>query len=192
MTAAGTTNFPTGRPPIRRRSYQGMTSRRITTAARSAVDFQTPNTAIAIRPMPIQTTALTARLVSFDCASHRSCERPTAPSAAHHQLEIVARIRRRTSAAFRCPLAEKALGAKDEDQDEYREHDRLRPVAPRHVPRQAVVVRLDESDHQCAEDRARQVADAAEDSRGERDQAELEAGVVANFVEVERVRQPAG
>src|SRR4051812_15170452 len=102
-----------------------MTSSKITIAASRPVDFHTPKTAIAIRPIPIQTTDLTARRVSFDCASQRSCERPTAASAAHHQPEIVPRIRLRTSAAFRCSLAQEALGAEDEDQDENREHDRL-------------------------------------------------------------------
>src|SRR5436305_1027817 len=77
--------------------------------------------------------------------------------------------------AFRRPLAEEALGAEDEDQDEDREHDRLRPVGPRHVPRQALVPRLDQADQRRAEDGAGEVPGAAEHRGRERDQAELEA-----------------
>src|SRR6476619_5530743 len=98
------------------RSYQVTTRSRITIATRSAVDFHTPKSAIAMRPMPTQTTALTVRRVNFESPSQRSCDRPTAASAVHHQREIVVRIRLRTSAAFRRPLAEEALGAEDEDQ----------------------------------------------------------------------------
>ena len=47
---------------------------------------------------------------------------------------------------------------------------------------EALVERLDEPDHDRADDGAREVADAAEHGRGERDQAELEAGVVAHVV----------
>ena len=44
---------------------------------------------------------------------------------------------------------------------------------------QEIVERLDQADEDAAQDRALQVADAAEDGGSERDEAELEAGVVA-------------
>src|SRR5581483_5241541 len=179
-------------PAIESRSYHGITSSRTTTAAMSAVDFQTPKSAISASEIPTHMTALTARRVSFGSASQRSRGNPTAASAAHHAAVTRARRRRRTSGAFRCPLAEETLGAEDEDQDQDREHDRLRPVAARHVPGQAVVVRLDEADRERAEHGAGQVADAAEDGGGERDQPQLEAGVVADLVEVQRVQEAAG
>src|SRR5438477_3757362 len=67
-----------------------------------------------------------------------------------------------TSAAFRCPFAEQALGTEDEDQDQDREHDRLGPVGARSLPAEALVEGLDEPDQQGAEDGAGQVADPAE------------------------------
>src|SRR6266550_6657895 len=87
---------------------------------------------------------------------------------------------RATLATFRCPLAEEALGPEDQDQDQEGEDDRLGPVAPRGVPAQPLVERLDEADQHRAEDGARQVADPAEHGRGERDQAELEALIEAD------------
>ena len=60
------------------------------------------------------------------------------------------------------------------------------------VPVEPFVERLDQPDQDRAEDGARQVADAAEHGRGERDQPELEALVEAHGRHVERVEQPGG
>jgi hypothetical protein len=60
------------------------------------------------------------------------------------------------------------------------------------VPREALVVGLDEADRHRAEHGARQVADAAENGSGEGDQPELEARVVAHLAEVEGVEEAGG
>src|SRR5689334_18538423 len=108
------------------RFQTGIATNAMTAASPSAVVFHTPNAAIRIRRIPIQTTVFTARRVSSGNAFHRSCVRPAAPSALHQPFEIA----RRTSPAFRCSLAEEALGAEDEDEDQDREDDRLGPVTP--------------------------------------------------------------
>ena len=64
-----------------------------------------------------------------------------------------------------------------------------RPVATGGEPREAFVEGLDEPDDERPEDGAGQVADAAEHGGRERDQPELEAGVVAH-VELEQVDDP--
>src|SRR4051794_28145948 len=76
------------------------------------------------------------------------------------------------SATFRRPFAEQSLGTEDEDEDQNREDDRLRPLRARRMPRETLVELLDEPDEDCAQDGAREVADPAEHGRGERDQAE--------------------
>src|SRR4051812_8144878 len=62
-----------------------------------------------------------------------------------------------TSATFRRLLAKEPLGAEHQDQDQDREDDGLRPVGARHVPREALVPRLDQSDRDCPEHRTRKV-----------------------------------
>src|SRR5207247_9271587 len=74
--------------------------------------------------------------------------------------------------ALRSALAEQALGTEHEDQDQDREDDRLGPVTPGRVPPEPVVERLDESDHEPAEDRSGEVADPAQPSRGDGAQAD--------------------
>src|SRR5512133_1038310 len=118
--------------------------------------FQTANAATRARKIATQSAALTARRTPGRKLRQRSCGRPTTPRAAHHPRVICPAMRRRTSGAFRCPLAEEPLGTEHEDEDEDREDDRLRPVAARHVPGEALVVRLDEADRKRAEDRARE------------------------------------
>src|SRR5579884_681964 len=113
-----------------------MKSSASTAATASAVVFQTPKIATRTSPIASQTTILTARRRARGCASQRVCGSLAAPSTVHHAREI----RRRTSAAFRCPLAEQTLGAEDEDEDEDREDDRLGPVRARRVPGKPLVV----------------------------------------------------
>src|SRR3954447_13957908 len=96
------------------------------------------------------------------------------------------------SGAFRRALAEQTLGAEHEDQDQDREDDRLRPVATGGMPAQPLVERLDEPDAERAEHGAGEIPDAAEHGSSERDESELEAGVVANLAEVQRVEQAGG
>jgi hypothetical protein len=97
-----------------------------------------------------------------------------------------------TSATLRLILSETPFRPEDEDHDQDREHDRLRPVGPRHVPREALVPRLDQADRDGAEDGARQVADAAEHRGGERDQPKLEALVEPHRRRPQRVERPRG
>src|SRR5947199_1486256 len=75
---------------------------------------------------------------------------------------------------LRRDLAEDALGLEDHDHDEDREDDGLAPLL---AEPHAVVQVLDDPDEEAAEDGARQVADPAEHRRGERDEAQAEAGV---------------
>src|SRR5918996_5069007 len=84
-----------------------------------------------------------------------------------------------TLRALRRPLAENALRAEDEHRDQDPEHDRAGPVAARR-PVEALVESLHHPDHHRPEDGARQVPDAPEHRRRERDQPELETGVVAD------------
>src|SRR3954471_20731903 len=114
--APGTTRFPCGS-----RVQSGMTSSATTAGTTSADGFHTPKSAMSTSAIASQTIVFTARRTSGDCARQRDCGRPTAPSPRHHVPEIA----RRTSAAFRCLLAEQSLGAEDEDEDEDREDDRL-------------------------------------------------------------------
>src|SRR5438876_443176 len=123
---------------------------RPTAAARSAELSHTPKTAISASTTASQIAVFTARRVAEGSASQRSCGRPTAPRAVHHAREIDWRRRRFTSSAFRRPLAEQPFGPEDEDQDEDREDDRLRPVAAGRVPAEPVVVCLDEADRERA------------------------------------------
>src|SRR5262245_60710019 len=150
--------------------------------------FQTPNSATRTSPIATHRTALTARRIRGSTRPQRSSVRPTEPSATHHASAMLLLISA-PLATFGRPFSEQALGPEDDDQDQDREHDRLRPVAPRHVPGEALVERLDEADAQRAEHRAREVADPAEHGRGERDQPELEALVEPHLGEVEDVRQ---
>src|SRR3989304_4085836 len=69
-------------------------------------------------------------------------------------------FRRSTSASLGRAFAEEALGPEDEDHDQDREHDRLRPVRARRVPGETLVERLDHPDQQRTEHGARQVAQA--------------------------------
>src|SRR3954471_12933224 len=94
-----------------------------------------------------------------------------------------------TLATLRGPLAEEALGAEDEDDDQDREHHRLGPVAPRRVPAEPLVESLDQPDQQGPENGSGKVADAAEHRRREGDQPELEALVEADRACVERVEK---
>ena len=77
-------------------------------------------------------------------------------------------------------------GPEHEDQHEVAEHDRRRPLRADPV----VGDLLDDADDQAAEDGALEVADAAHDRRGERDQAGGEAGEEPHVGLVERVDQP--
>ena len=79
----------------------------------------------------------------------------------------------RRSCPVRQLLAEEAGRLEDEDRDQDAEDDRLRPVR-REV---AVTERVDQAEHEGAEDGALEVADPAEDRRRERVQAEAEAEV---------------
>src|SRR5256885_9442879 len=99
--------------PYGTRFHAGTTSSATTTARASAAVFQTPNSAISSSRTPSQNAVLTPRRKMRGCASQRDCGRPTAPSADHQYGDR----RRRTSAPFRCPLAEQAFGAEDEDED---------------------------------------------------------------------------
>src|SRR6202165_6293988 len=90
------------------------------------------------------------------------------------------------------PLPKEAFGAEDEDEDEDAEDDRLRPLAARCRPVEAVVERLDHRDHHCSENSPGQVADPSEHRSRERDQADPEPFVVTNVREVERVEEPRG
>src|SRR5207237_8744458 len=120
--------------------------------------------------------AVTARWIQRGSSRHDSGVTPKRDSTAQSgALDTFGRFQTgMTSAAFRGPLAEKALGAEDEDQDQDREDDRLRPVAPRRMPGQRVVERLHETDDQCAEHGAGEVPDPAEHGGGEGGQPELE------------------
>jgi hypothetical protein len=79
-------------------------------------------------------------------------------------------------------LAQQTLWTEDEDSNKDCEDDRARPVTARREPREALVEGLDEPDDERAQDGAGEIADTAEDGRGEGDQAELEARVVADVV----------
>src|SRR5438270_7032798 len=147
----------------------------------SADHCHTPRNATSRRPMAVQIDAFTVRRAIAGSASQRARLRPSAPNALHQASEIAPPTTRRTSGAFRRSFAEQPLGAEHEDEDEDGEDDRLRPVASRRVPDEPLVEGLDESDENCAEHRAGQVADAAEDGGRERDQAELVARVVPDL-----------
>src|SRR3954449_3403921 len=123
-----------------------------------------------IRPITSHVAVTTARRTSGSSAFQRSFGRPTAPSAPHHARETCA-FNFLTLRPLRRPLAQQTLGTEHEDQDQDREDERLGPVAPRRVPGEPFVERLDEADHECAEYGAREVPDPAEDGCGERDQA---------------------
>ena len=69
-------------------------------------------------------------------------------------------------------------GRKNEGGDQDREDERPRPVASGSSV-QALVPGLDQPDHEPSDDGAIEVADPAEHGSRERDQSELEAGVVA-------------
>src|SRR5690348_16378422 len=60
------------------------------------------------------------------------------------------------------------------------------------MPVEALVPALEQTDQERAEDGTRQIADTAEDGRGERDQTELEALVVADAREVQGVDETGG
>src|SRR5665213_498551 len=136
------------------------------TAATAIAEFsQTPQIAISTRPITTQTNALIALRLCGVSAAQRSGESPALVSAAHQAAETAAAIRRATSGAFGRSLAEQALRPEHKDEDENREHDRLRPCRSRRVPREPLVVRLDEADAQRAEHGSRQVADASEHRR---------------------------
>jgi hypothetical protein len=60
------------------------------------------------------------------------------------------------------------------------------------VPAQALVVGLDEADHEGTEHCPRKVADPTEHGRRERDQPELEPLVIANIRHVEGVQEAGG
>src|SRR5215510_6421979 len=182
---------PYRKRPILSRRYWGTTSASTTAAIASADTFHTPNSATRTRPIPTQSTALIARRRFGLTRPQRSSVRPTVPSATHQDSATLPLISARL-ATFGRPFSEQALGPEDEDEDQDREHDRLRPVAPRHVPGEALVEGLDEADAQCAEHGAGEVADPAQDGRGEGDQPELEALVEPHLGEVEDVRQPRG
>src|SRR5271169_1014156 len=166
-------HLPTLRPRKVTRWYDGTTSSSTTAATSSAEFSHTPNAATSTRPIATQTTALTARRLRRGSFCQRLRDSPSAPRAAHHALEIAV-VTPLTSGAFRRSLAQQALRTEHEDQDENREHDRLRPVGSRRVPGQPFVEGLDEADAQRTEDRARQVADPAQHRCGERDQTERE------------------
>ena len=86
-------------------------------------------------------------------------------------------------------LPEDALRPEDERGDQDPEDDRPRPVATRGAV-EALVERLHAADHHRAQHGSGEVPDATEHRRGERDQPELEARVVAH-VELEQVDEPA-
>src|SRR4051794_22276871 len=77
---------------------------------------------------------------------------------------------------LRGSLAQQALRLEHHEQDEDGEDDGLVPLL---AEAEAVVEGLDQADQEAADDGAVEVADAAEHGRRERDEAELEAGVVA-------------
>src|SRR5205085_5431341 len=157
----------------------------------SADHCQTPKNTTRTRPRAVQIEAFAARRPVFGSDAQRSWLRPSAPNAFHQTSEIAPLTTRRMSGPFRRSFAEQPLGAENEDEDEDREDDRLRPVASGRVPHEPLVESLDESDEDRAEDRAGEVPDAAENGGRERDQAELVARVVADLPEVERVHEPA-
>src|SRR5262245_56288607 len=86
------------------------------------------------------------------------------------------------------PLPEDALRPEHEHDDQDPEDDRARPVAPRR-PVEPLVQSLHAADHHCPQHRSGEVPDPAEHGRGERDQPELEARVVAH-VELQEVDEP--
>src|ERR1700761_128739 len=79
-------------------------------------------------------------------------------------------------------LAEQARRLEDHDQDQVAEHDRRRPLRADPVVRDL----LDAADDDAAQHGAAQVADAAHDGRGERDQAAREALEVPDRRLIER------
>src|SRR5438270_1687043 len=176
-------------PRIVSRSQAGARSTKMTAPTASAEIFQTPKSATSTRKIATQRPALTGRRRVTGSASQRSRGSPTAPRLAHQARDSDCTTRRRTSGPLGRPLPEQPFWAEDEDQDQDGEDDRLGPVAAGRVPRQAVVVRLDEADRHRAEDGAGKVADATEHGRCECDQSEREAGVVPRLPEVEGVEE---
>src|SRR4051812_43552174 len=114
-------------PRIVSRSHFGASSRKITAPTASADVFQTPKSATSRTNATTQSPAFVARRAVGGSASQRSRGSPTAPRPVHQAREIDCTMRRRTSGSFGGSLAEQALGTEDEDQDEDREDDRLRP-----------------------------------------------------------------
>src|SRR3954465_4481928 len=165
----------------------------------NAAPCQRPDSLVANLKIGARTTNVMTKTIAATIA-RRTVIRATGPavsgrmrsssSAIQPRMGSRNPVRRRTatSASLRRPLAEQALGPEDEDQDQYREHDRLGPVAAG-GPWQAFVERLDEPDTDRAKDRAGQVADSAEHGGRERDQAELESLVVPDVRHVQRVEQ---
>src|SRR2546423_6514206 len=101
-------------------------------------------------------------------------------AAGGHSLHCAATPKRGTLAALGCSLAEDALRAKHQDRDQDREDERLGPLRPGAVPAETLVERLDQTDQEGTEDRSREISDAAENRRREREQPQLEAGVEAD------------
>ncbi len=118
----------------------------------------------------------------------------TVPSLKRPTLRGSLMPRGRVADASRCSsglprlLAQQALRPEHEDQHEVAEHDRRRPLRADPV----VGDLLDHADDQAAEDGALDVADAAHDGGGERDQAGGEAGEEPHVGLVQRVDEAGG
>src|SRR5262245_57781047 len=183
------------------RSHGGTYSTTNAIQAMKAAPRQSPGSLVANLKIGASTTKVIRKTITATMA-RRTVMRATGPAVSGRMRSSSSRIqprtgsmkrvRRRTatSGSFRRPFAEQALRPEHEDQDQDREHDRLRPVAPGGMPGEALVVRLNEADADRAENRARQVPDSAEHRRREGDEPELEALVVPDIRDVQGVDDP--
>ena len=139
-------------------------------------------------PIATQTTALTARRVSRGRA-RASAHAGARPRRAPPTTREIAPRRRARQAPSGVRSPSRPSGRKTRMRMRIAKTIDCVQSLPGECHVQALVERLDEADAERAEHGAGQVADPAEHGRGERDQPELEAGVVAHLPEVEGVER---